>query len=237
MNKSKQLLIAAVAVVTVLGIAFAVPIPTKTDRTTALFIGTTEDDSGTLPTIKNTPFAGWNLVNVAMGRDAHDTNFPNQVLAMTFACDLSSVSLVVYDKTSSNVVLSIADGNQVDSVTGIRVTVNGTTNEVSRLVTRLHVQAVGNVTNGLAGGSLMVSARIHRDPVTGCPKPVLVSLDKDRLDRIVGDKEIPSKTEPDEKLVTRTGLGHLIGVLNVMSDGGTNTVLIPFGGLSIRREL
>jgi hypothetical protein len=32
-------------------------------------------------------------------------------------------------------------------------------------------------------------------------------------------------------------LAHLIGVVDLIADGSTNLVLVPFGGLSIRREL
>jgi hypothetical protein len=38
-------------------------------------------------------------------------------------------------------------------------------------------------------------------------------------------------------LALRTGLAHLIGVVNVVAGGTTDTILVPYGGLSIRREL
>jgi hypothetical protein len=67
---------------------------------------------------------------------------------------------------------------------------------------------------------------------------VFVALDRDSLDKVVDDIELPASLDPDSTpLVERTGLAHLIGVVDVITWGDAHTILVPFGGLSIRREL
>jgi hypothetical protein len=165
-----------------------------------------------------------------------DTNFPEQVMAMTFACDLSSASLVVYDKSSSNVVATIGSSTAIDAVKQ--------QDPLQKAPNRAHFVSVvqlgqnGNLTDGLAGGYFTVAGRVNLNTTTGCPQPVLVTLDRDPLDRVDDDIELPASDDPDSTpLVLRTGVAHLIGVVDVVTDGGTNTVLVPYGGLSIRREL
>src|SRR5436190_23191246 len=77
-------------------------IGSRTFRTTGSFIGVTQgsDHVTSNPQFDRVDFAGRNLVNLAMGREATDTNSPNQVLAMTFECDLNAARLVVYDRAS-----------------------------------------------------------------------------------------------------------------------------------------
>jgi hypothetical protein len=68
--------------------------------------------------------------------------------------------------------------------------------------------------------------------------PVLVALDRDSLDKVVDDIELPASLDPDTvPLLERTGLAHLIGVVDVVTYGNPHTILVPYGGLSIRREL
>jgi hypothetical protein len=108
----------------------------------------------------------------------------------------------------------------------------------AHFVAVLQIGANGNPTNGLIDGYFTVAGRLHLDPTNGCPQPVLVWLDRDPLDRLDDDVELPAKDDPDSvPLTVRTGLAHLIGVVDAVTDGNTNTILVPYGGLSIRREL
>jgi len=63
-------------------------------------------------------------------------------------------------------------------------------------------------------------------------------VDTDRLhDRGFGDAAVKdSDDKVKDKLIA--GEAHLIGVVNVIfQDGSTNTTLIPFGQLTMRRQL
>jgi hypothetical protein len=211
---------------------------TVTLRTLGYFIGLTQgtDPITNTPRFENADFAGHNLVNLAMGRDATDTSVPNQVLAMTFACDLSSANLVVYDELASNVVAVIAASTSVDSV--LQQDAHEAGPNRAHFVAALQINTNGNPTNGLLGGYFTIAGRLNLDPTNGCPRPVIVWLDRDPLDRPDGDAELSANQDPDSvPLIRRAGLAHLIGVVDLVTDGGTNTVLVPHGGLSIRREL
>jgi hypothetical protein len=217
---------------------YAAGVNSETFRTVAYFIGLTQgtDPATGHPRYENADFAGHNLVNLAMGRDVADTNVPSQVLAMTFACDLSAASLVVYDTLTSNVVATIADSTIVNSVK--QQDVNQTAPNRAHFVAVVQLGQNGNATNGLVDGYFTVASRVNLDPETGCPQPVRVGLDRDPLDRLVGDAEIPARDDRDsEPLTERTGLAHVIGVVDAVTAGTTNTILVPYGGLSIRREL
>jgi len=210
----------------------------KTFRTTGYFVGLTQATNPVSgkPLYENISFAGHNLVNLAMGRSLTDKTHPNQVMAMTFECDLSAASLVVYDLASSNILTTIAASTVVDSVKHQDLQQKGPNR--AHFVAMLQIAQVGNPTNGLAGGYFTVAGRLNLDPATGCPHPVIVVLDRDSLDKVVDDIELPASLDPDtEVLIERTGLAHLIGVVDAITSGKTNTVLVPYGGLSIRREL
>jgi len=218
--------------------AYAGVVGTKTFRTTGYFIGLTQGTNPVTghPNYDYVNFAGHNLVNLAMGRNLTDGKVPNQVMAMTFACDLSSASLVVYDESTSNVVATIAASTSVDSVRQQDTNRKGSNR--AQFVSVLQIGQNGNETNGLLSGYFTVAGRVNLNPVTGCPEPVLVSLDRDPLDRLADDIELPASDDPDSvPLIVRTGLAHLIGVVDAVTEGTTNTVLVPYGGLSIRREL
>jgi hypothetical protein len=218
--------------------AYATGVGSVTLRTLGYFIGLTQgtDPVTGNPRYENADFAGHNLVNLAMGRAASDTNVPNQVMAMTFACDLSSANLVVYDELTSNVVATIAASTSVDSVQ--QQDDNEAGPNRAYFVAVLQIGPNGNPTNGLLNGYFTVAGRLHLNPTNGCPRPVEVWLDRDPLDRLDGDAELTAKEDLDLKpLTVRTGLAHLIGVVDLVADGGTYTVLVPHGALSIRREL
>jgi hypothetical protein len=240
MNAKKHIIpgIAALAAVAIAACAARAAETNETFRTTGYFVGVTQGTNAVTdkPIIENFSFAGHNLVNLAMGRSVDDTNYPHQVMAMTFACDLSSANLVVYDRAVSNIVATIAASTVVDSAKAQDLNQAGPNR--ARFVAMLQIGANGNGTNGLAGGYFTVAGRIHLSPVTGCPEPVLVILDRDSLDRVVDDMELPASLDPDDfPLALRTGLAHLTGVADVIRDGRAHTVLVPYGGLSIRREL
>ena len=232
MVTKKWWILGAAAVVTFVISASAVLVSSKTFRTTALLLGVAQKTGAGLPVFDYSRIAGFKLVNLAMGRSESDTTVTNQVLVMTFPCDLSTAQLAVYDKNTSNVVVAIADSSGlVDSVQGVGISKTGKTNSVARFVTQLIVNQHGN----LSGGFLTVAGRVHINPITGCPEAVTLSIDKDPADQIFGDLGILNKDDSDsEKLVKRTGLAHVIGVLDVITGGQTNPILIPYGGLDIR---
>jgi hypothetical protein len=237
--KTKNRILLGVASLAVAAVtAYATGAGTVTLRTVGYFIGLTQgtDPITGHPRYVNADFAGHNLVNLAMGRSVNDTNVPNQVMAMTFACDLSSANLVVYDKDTSNVVATIAASTTINSVEQQDVHESGPNR--AHFVAVLQIGANGNPTNGLIDGYFTVAGRVNLDPTNGCPQPVLVWLDRDPLDRLVDDVELPARDDPDSvPLTVRTGLAHLIGVVDAVTDGNTNTILVPYGGLSIRRGL
>jgi hypothetical protein len=238
MKTKKRIFLGAASLAVAAFAAYASGAATVTFRTLGYFIGLTQGtDSVTgTPRYQDADFAGHNLVNLAMGRPATDTNVPNQVMAMTFACDLSSANLVVYDELTSNVVATIAASTSVDSVLQQDPREAGPNR--AHFVAVLQIGPNGNPTNGILNGYFTIAGRLNLNPTNGCPRPVEVWLDRDPLDRLDGDGELPGNEDPDSKPLTlRTGLAHLIGVVDLVTDGGTNTVLVPHGGLSIRREL
>jgi hypothetical protein len=236
--KARNIIIGAATLAVAAATAYAATVVTKTYRTTAYFVGIQQgtNDSNGHPSFQNASFAGHNLVNLAMGRSPAATNTPGQVLAMTFACDLSSASLVVYDEKLSNVVATIGQSTSIDSV--VQQDNLAKAPNRAHFVTVLPLNANGNGTNGIASGYLTIAGRVNLDPVTGCPLPVRVILDHDTYDRLDDDVEISAKNDPDSvALLFRAGLAHAIGVADLVIDGDTNTVLVPYAGLSIRREL
>jgi len=242
MNAKKRIILGITGTIVAIATAYSVGAAdtnTVTLRTTGYFVGLTQGTNPVTekPVYDNVSFAGHNLVNLAMGRSQADTNFPDQVMAMTFACDLSSANLVVYDLAASNAVAIIAASVSVDAVYQEDGLVKPGPNR-ARFVATLQVAPGGNDTNGLSGGYFTVAGRINLNPETGCPQPVLVILDRDSLDKIDDDMELPSNLDPDSvPLTVRTGLAHLIGVVDVITYGNPHTIIVPYGGLSIRREL
>jgi hypothetical protein len=210
----------------------------ETFRTLALLRGVAQgQDSVTgAPQLDAVTLRGFQLVNLAMGRPIADISHPEQVLAMTIACDLDAAQLVVYDRSASRDVATIAESTSVDSVRsqGPRATAPNR----ALFVARFDVDENGNATDGIASGFATVAGRLHLDPQTGCPHAVLVSLDKDPNDKLFGDADLTSKDDLEEgKDVLRAGHAHLIGVLDLVSAGKSSTLLVPFGQLSIRRPL
>ena len=234
----KSWLLAIPAALSLAGAAGAVAVSFETFRTLAVFVGVTQGADGVTgaPQFDPVVFDGHTLVNLAMGRPAGDTSHLEQVFAMTIACDLSSADLVVFDRHASNTIATIAESTSFDSIRAQGP--HATAPDRARFVARFDVDEKGGVANGIAGGFFTVAGRVHLDEQTGCPTPVLVSLDKDKDDKLYGDAEVPDKSDPDTvRDVMRTGRAHLIGVLDVNTGDVTRQVLVPFGRLSIRRAL
>ena len=238
MKTNKRIILGVASLALAAVAAYASGVSSVTLRTLGYFIGITQgtDPITGTPRYVDADFAGHNLVDLAMGRAVDDKTVPSQVMAMTFACDLSSASLVVYDESTSNVVATIAASTSVDSV--LQQDPHRAGPNRAHFVAMMQVETNGNGTNGILGGYFTVAGRLNLNPTNGCPQPVLVVLDRDPSDKVDGDAELAANQDPDSvALIRRTGLGHLIGVVDLVTDGGTNTVLIPHGGLSIRREL
>jgi hypothetical protein len=77
---------------------------------------------------------------------------------------------------------------------------------------------------------------MYLDPTNGCPEVVKVDTDN-KGDKLFCDASV-SDTE-DKKDKSISGEAHLIGVANVIDpeNGSTNTVMLPFGHITMRREL
>jgi hypothetical protein len=238
-GKSKKLSVLLLVGLTSLATAAgAISAELKTFRTTARFLGLVQGEDPVThgPQIDPVPLAGHQLVDLAMGRPVGDTSHPEQVLAMTIACDLGSAELIVFDRLASQTIATIAESTSFDAILaqGPRV---GAPNR-ARFVSRFDVNPNGNATDGITGGFATVAGRLNLDPQTGCPHAVRVSLDRDPTDKLFGDLELTSREDIDEpRDVLRAGHAHLIGVLDLVSGGKSEKVLMPVGRLSLRRGL
>ena len=234
--KAKQWIIigvatSAVAILT----ALAIPVPTRTFRTTASINAVLQVAN---PVATNTAllafdtFAGHDLVNLALGTPL-STVRTNQLLALEINCDSTFARLVVFDAEVSSNIVDIAGSTNIFALTGQdNASAPGPNHE--RFVMRMEVN-----TNGfLQGGFLTVSGRVYLDPTNGCPRAVLIDTDRSH-DRGLGDAAIKDK-DGDSKVkdTNIAGDAHLIGVVNVIFEGGTtNEVLLPFGQLTMKRQL
>lgn len=224
---------AAITVVAVLA-AFAVVLtnPQRVFRTTASMIAVgqgTNSVSGH-PEYDYAFLNGSNLVSLALGADPTS----NQVFAMEIDCGSSQATLVVFDKSNSNIT-TIATSTSIDTLQQQGLRSNFVNDE--RFVARFDVESVGD----LAGGFLTVAGRLHLD-ADGCPHTVVVKLDRDKQDSQLGDQDV-ANTEQDGKSkdpdlrTQRAGRAHFIGVLDVIGGGQTNAVLIPLGHMTFRKQL
>jgi hypothetical protein len=126
---------------------------------------------------------------------------------------------------------TIAQTTSFDTVQDANLTTGATNAE--RFVAVFNVQPVGN----LAGGYLTVAGRLHLD-ANGCPTAVLAAQDRNPLDKAMGDEDIVKFTPRNHKGITRrAGQAHFMGVLDVISNGQTNTVLVPTGHLTLTSQL
>jgi hypothetical protein len=170
----------------------------------------------------------WGSDIVALALGTQPTT--NQILALAVNCDSSSGLLVVYDTITSNVT-TIAETTSFDTVPDANLTTGATNAE--RFVAVFDVQPVGN----LAGGYLTVAGRLHLD-TNGCATAVLAAQDHNPLDKAMGDEDVVKASPGSHKGITqRSGQAHFMGVLDVISSGQTNTVLIPTGHLTFTGQL
>ena len=218
--------------------AAAVSVDLRTFRTTALMLGTVQGENPVTnaPAFDSVVLRAHQLVDLAMGRPIGDTSHPEQVLAMTIACDLGSAELVVFDRFAARAIATVAQSTSFDAIRaqGPRAAAP----DRAHFVARFDVDANGNATDGIVDGFATVAGRLHLNQQTGCPQAVLVSLDRDPSDKLLGNSDLSDKDDPAEvKDVLRTGHAHLIGVLDLVSGGTADKVLVPLGRLSIRRGL
>ena len=239
MRIKKWSLLVLVSLAALATTAGAIGVDLETFRTTAILLGLVqgEDPITHVPKIEPVAIAGHHVVDLAMGRPVGDTTHPEQVLAMTIACNLGSAQLVVFDRSTGASVATIAESTSLDAIRAQGP--HATAPNRAYFVTRFEVDPNGNATDGIVDGFATVAGRLNLDPQTGCPHAVLVTLDRDSNDKIHGDGEISSKDDIDEPkdIFMRTGHAHLIGGLNLISNGTPRKVLVPVGRLSIRRSL
>jgi hypothetical protein len=192
----------------------------------AYTIAVSQTSTGGLPQYSYASWWASDILALAMG--SQPTN--NQILAFAISCDSSSGLLVVYDTITSNLT-TVAQTTVFDTVLDANLTTGGTNAE--RFVAVFDVQPVGN----LAGGYLTVAGRLHLD-TNGCAMAVLAAQDRDTLDKEMGDEDVVKVSPGNHKSVTeRSGQAHFMGVLDVISNGQTNTVLVPTGHLTFAGQL
>ena|ERR1700722_3939177 len=96
---------------------------------------------------------------------------------------------------------------------------------------------MGVNTNGfLVGEYVTGTGRIYLNPTNGCAQAVLVDADR-RDDRIFANAAVK---DLDAKIKDKNIAGevHLIGVTNVIfQNGSINVTLLPFGQMTLRRQL
>ena len=192
----------------------------------AYTIAVSQGSTGGVPQYSYESWWGQNIAALALGSEPTT----NQVLAFAMDCDSSAAYLLVYD-TSTSAMATIAEATTFDTVLEANVK-TGITN-LERFVAVFDVQPVGN----LAGGYLTVAGRLHLDN-NGCATVVLAADDRDPMDKFMGDEDIVDRSPGNHKgTIGRAGQAHFMGVLDVISNGQTNTVLIPTGHLTFTGQL
>ena len=193
---------------------------------TAYTIAVSQASTNGVPQYAYESWWGRDIVALALGTQPTT----NQVLAFAMNCDSSAALLLVYDTITSNTT-TIAQTTAFDTVQEANV-VTGNTN-LERFVAVFDVQPVGT----LAGGYLTVAGRLHLD-TNGCATAVLTAQDRDSMDKFMGDQDVVNLSPGSHKgLLERAGQAHFMGVLDVISNGQTNTVLIPTGHLTFTGQL
>lgn len=225
---------AAVTVVAVVA-AFAIALtpPLRVFRTTASMVAVAQGTNSISghPEYDYAALNGADLASLALGAAANS----NQVFAMEIDCGSQVATLLIFDKSNSNIT-TIATSTSINTVRQQGLKSHFVNSE--RFVAQFDVNSIGD----LVGGFLTVAGRLNLD-TNGCPRAVLIALDRDTKDTQLGDQDTAANTEQDGKSkdtalrTQRAGRAHFTGVLNVSSGGETNTVLIPFGHLIFRKQL
>jgi hypothetical protein len=211
---------------------------TRTFRTPAAFEGVIQStDVAGKPAYQFEGFDGADLVNLALGTELGTTR-TNEVLAIEFACDSSSVDLVVFDKATSNTLAVIASSSKISVVRQQDNDATAFPNR-ERFAAEMDVASLGNDTNGLVSGFLDIAGRVYLNPTNGCPRALLVDTDR-KEDSACGDPTLVTdklETIKGKDVALYAGRGHFHGSLDVISSSTTNTILVPEGELSIERLL
>jgi hypothetical protein len=206
----------------------------RTFRTTAALEGVFQIPNPAATTTKvlfTEGFAGHDFVNLALGT-ALTTVRTNEVLALEINCGSTQASLVIFDRTKLSNIVTLATSTQITALTGQdNPSAPGPNHE------RFVIQMDVNNNNDLLGGFLTIAGRMYLNPTNGCPRALLVDTDRGS-DRLFADAAVKNTDNPAEKDTRISGEAHLIGVADVIfTDGSTNTVLLPFGDLTMRRQL
>jgi hypothetical protein len=159
------------------------------------------------------------------------TVLSNEVLALQIDCTSTTASLVAFDKTNSTVLATIAVCSNLSIVQQQDV-------DTTPFPNREHFVGQFAVTpgNNLLGGSLTIAGRLQLNPTNGCPQAIRLRVDP--LDHLFKDMDASNADDLKDKEIRRAGVAHAVGTVNlIFDDGTTNQVLLPFVGLSIRRQL
>lgn len=232
MNK-KQLLILVGVVVMTASCAFA---QEETFRTLAAGTGIYQtNDAASKPNYGFLPVFGHTLVAAAMNLPLNtpftNSMLTNFVLALQVDCGSTSASLVIFDKAASNILAPLATSTTFDVVQQQNNDSNAFPNS-ERFVAQFAI----NPQNNLLGGNLTMAGRLQLNPTNGCPRAIRVQVD--RHDHTFADTDHANADDPNDRDILRAGVAHAVGVVNLVFDNGTtNTVLLPFEDLSIRRQL
>jgi hypothetical protein len=230
-SRKGRILLTLAAVTAAAATTWAVTDATKVFRTLAYGLGIYQaKDGASKPVYGQQPLAGHDLAAAALGLPL-GTVLSNQVFALQVDCDSTTASLVLFDTISSNIVATVATST---SFTTVQQQDNDTAAfpNKERFVAQLSITP----TNNLLGGFLTMAGRLQLDPTTGCPRAIRIEPDK--LDRYFEDFESKNDDDPKDHDVLRAGIGHAVGVVNIVfNDGSTNTVLLPFVAFSVRHEL
>jgi len=212
--------------------AWAVTQPARTFRTTAALLGYYQSGNvAQQPQYGVLPVAGHDIVNFVLGAE-YGTARTNEVLAIAFDCPPTSATMVVWDKTGASNLAVVATSTSIDTVVQQDPKFNFP--DRARFVAQMQVQPGGSVSNALLGGFLTVAGRLYLGS-NGCPHAILKDTDT-KSDSTLGDG-IVKNNDDKEKLVEHTGEAHVIGVVDVIVFGSTNTVLVPEGRLNFSRQL
>lgn len=210
--------------------------PPETFRTLAAGTGLYQtNDAASKPIYGRLPVFGHTLVAAALSLPLSTpfTNsvLSNDVLALQIDCGSTTASLVVFDKTNSTTLTTIATSTSLDVVQQQDKDTNAAPNR-ERFVAQFAI----NPQNNLLGGYLTVAGRLALNPTTGCPRAIRVEVDP--LDHLFGDADRANLDDPVDRDILRAGVAHAIGVVSIVFDNGTtNKVLLPSEDLSIRRQL
>lgn len=185
-------------------------------------------DLDTKPVYSEQPIAGHDLVSAALGLSFTNVS-TNIVQALTVDCESSNISLVAYDLATSNIVATLATSTSVTVVQEDNKDTASPNRE--RYVAQL---TVAN-TNNLAGGFLTLAGRFWLNPTNGCPRAIRTT--SDNLDKIFEDFNSQNLDDKKDHDVMRAGIGHEVGVVNFLNGTNTTTVILPYVGVSVRREL